>query len=198
MFEAVIFDWGGVISAERNGGWFNYLASVLNVSVDELRPHWLVAYPELRLGHIDEKAFWKRFKASYGKPLPLEVYQVWEKGSSIEPLPIMIEFAAKLRTQGIKTAILSNTVKPTVDLILSRGNYSGFEPVILSNEVGLAKPDPAIYKLMLRKLNLPAKECIYVDNLEHNLPSAQSLGMEVILTPSDPVGTIRLIEAKLK
>jgi len=198
MVKAVIFDWGGVISEERNGGWFNYLTNILGVSVDELRPHWLVAYPELRLGHIDEKTFWQRFKDSYGKPLPPETYSVWEMGSNVEPWPVMVEFTAKLRAQGLKTAILSNTVKPMADLVHASGNYTGFNPVILSDEVGLAKPDPAIYELMLKKLGLSARECIYVDDLEHNLPPAQSLGMKIIFASKEPKETIRLVESKLK
>jgi len=52
--------------------------------------------------------------------------------------------------------------------------------------------------LMLKKLGLSARECIYVDDLEHNLPPAQSLGMKIIFASKEPKETIRLVESKLK
>jgi putative hydrolase of the HAD superfamily len=45
--------------------------------------------------------------------------------------------------------------------------------VIISGEVGLRKPDPAIYRLAADKLGLLARQCVFVDDAAANLPAAE-------------------------
>jgi putative hydrolase of the HAD superfamily len=55
-----------------------------------------------------------------------------------------------------------------------------FEEVFTSYELGLAKPDPKIYKILLNKHNLKPEECIFVDNMQRNVEGAENLGMKGI------------------
>ena len=55
-----------------------------------------------------------------------------------------------------------------------------FETVVDSGFVGLRKPDPAIYALVLERLGLPAEECVFVDDLERNIDAARALGFAVV------------------
>jgi HAD superfamily hydrolase (TIGR01509 family) len=52
-----------------------------------------------------------------------------------------------------------------------------FDAVVISDQVGLRKPDPEIFKLTAAKLGLPPSECLFVDDTKHNLPGAAGLGM---------------------
>lgn len=55
-----------------------------------------------------------------------------------------------------------------------------FDAAVISGEVGLRKPDPAIYELAAQRLGLPASACVYVDDIDRNLPPARALGMATI------------------
>ena len=55
-----------------------------------------------------------------------------------------------------------------------------FDAVVISGDVGLMKPDHAIYRLMLDKLRQPADECVFIDDRVRNLYSAAEVGIETI------------------
>ena len=50
----------------------------------------------------------------------------------------------------------------------------------MSCKVGACKPDPQIYKITLKKLNLSAEECVFVDDILNNIEGAKNLGMQGI------------------
>jgi putative hydrolase of the HAD superfamily len=52
-----------------------------------------------------------------------------------------------------------------------------FDAVVISDRVGLRKPNPAIYELTASKIGLPPGDCLFVDDAEANLPTARELGM---------------------
>lgn len=83
MIKAVIFDWGGVIAPNPNGGWLNVLADMLNTTSENLLPHWCAAgYSDFSKGFINEAIFWRQFEASWGRPLPKDIVRVWSEGSA--------------------------------------------------------------------------------------------------------------------
>ena len=55
-----------------------------------------------------------------------------------------------------------------------------FETVVDSGFVGMRKPDPRIYALVLERLALPAAACAFVDDLEHNVEAARALGFAAV------------------
>jgi len=56
-----------------------------------------------------------------------------------------------------------------------------FNAVIMSNEVSLLKPDPAIYHLCLQKLGIPPQQAILIDDLPANIDGARTIGMAGIV-----------------
>ncbi len=81
----------------------------------------------------------------------------------------------RLREAGVATAVLSNSwgvdAYPT-DLMAEH-----FDDVVISAEVGLRKPDPAIFHLAAERLDLPTDACVFVDDMDANVDVARSLGM---------------------
>jgi len=55
-----------------------------------------------------------------------------------------------------------------------------FNAFIVSGEVKLLKPDPAIYHLTLKRINLKAEECIFIDDSLPNVEAAQKLGFYTV------------------
>jgi 2-haloacid dehalogenase len=58
--------------------------------------------------------------------------------------------------------------------------FSWFDDIVISGEVGLAKPDPAIFELVLKRIGHDPQECIYIDDAEHNIQVACKLGFLTI------------------
>lgn len=91
----------------------------------------------------------------------------------------MFAAVAAARRAGIRTGLLSNS--------WGSENYPHerfetlFDIVVISGEVGLRKPDPAIFELASRRLGVPPEGCVFVDDLDKNIAVAEAAGMAGIL-----------------
>ena len=198
MIKAVIFDWGGVVAPNPHGGWLNLLADMLTVTIDEILPHWHAAgYEAFSKGIIDETTFWAQFEQSLGKPLPNEKERIWIEGTALQPWPQVLSLINNLQEKGLINAVLSNVVRPVSMMLQQAGLYDQFDCVVLSDQVGLVKPDTTIYQLTLDKLGLKAEECLYIDDLAKNLIPAANLGMVTILASDDLDKTVTDIRLSL-
>jgi epoxide hydrolase-like predicted phosphatase len=80
----------------------------------------------------------------------------------------------RARRAGIRTALLSNSWGNDYP---RDGWDEMFDVVVISGEVGLRKPEPAIFEMTLDRLGLPAPQCAFVDDLPHNVEAAAALGL---------------------
>src|SRR3954452_23313980 len=86
----------------------------------------------------------------------------------------MLAAVRTARRQGLKTALLSNSW----GLDYPRETWEGaFDVVVISGEVGMRKPEPAIYLHTAQLLGLEPAECVFVDDLAPNVQGAVSVGM---------------------
>ena len=93
----------------------------------------------------------------------------------------VMELVDMLKKKGYVTALITNTLKIHSLLNKKRCVYSKFSPVLLSNEVGIIKPEERIYQKMLELLHLRADECVFIDDREDHLAPAIKIGMKPIL-----------------
>jgi putative hydrolase of the HAD superfamily len=103
---------------------------------------------------------------------------------------VLMEYIAGLRA-GVRTALISNAWAGIRRVLGDGGGEAVFDAMVISAEVGLAKPDPSIFRLALERINVPAAAAVFVDDLPANLESARATGMRPILFN----GTRRTIEA---
>lgn len=88
--------------------------------------------------------------------------------------PPLLTATRQARHQGIRTAVLSNAD----GLWSPPAEWAGlFDVVITSGKVGMAKPDRRIYLLAAERLGLPARDCVFVDDLAVNVRGAAAAGM---------------------
>jgi epoxide hydrolase-like predicted phosphatase len=90
----------------------------------------------------------------------------------------MTSLVARARTAGVRTALLSNSWGNDYD---RTDWHRMFDAVVISGEVGLRKPEPEIFVLVLDRLGLQATECVFVDDLPHNVEAAARLGLVGVL-----------------
>ena len=78
--------------------------------------------------------------------------------------------------------LLTNSPQGLVRIILQRHNLEQyFDDIVISGEVKLVKPDPKIFELAGRKMNVLATEAIFIDDLSECLHGAEQIGMTTIL-----------------
>ena len=86
------------------------------------------------------------------------------------------EFVQGLRARGVPVSALTNTLSTEAEL-QARPEFAGlFDLVISSHDVGLAKPDPAIFHAALDRLGAAASDAVFVDDLIGHVEAARVLG----------------------
>lgn len=185
--QGIIFDFGQVLTAPTDLTAVTKhrakLANRIGMEAAELWPYLFEGETAIALmtGQIDWETFWITVLKSKGITDPEEVMAFSEavfEGSE-EIHPDMAALVEELHGR-YKLAILSNanwTEAELADEIRKRdGRPELFDTIITSASVGLAKPDPAIYKVALERLNLSAESCIFTDDLGDFTASAAKLG----------------------
>ncbi|MGA7687837.1 MAG: HAD family phosphatase [Jiangellales bacterium] len=88
--------------------------------------------------------------------------------------PAMTSLVWRAHESGIRTALLSNSWGNSYPAQVWDGM---FDTVVISGEVGMRKPEPAIYTHTCSQLELAPEQCVFVDDLAHNVDAAAALGM---------------------
>jgi HAD superfamily hydrolase (TIGR01509 family) len=86
--------------------------------------------------------------------------------------PPLLDVLRRLRRGGVRTALLSNA-----DTMPQPGIRDLFDCVLLSGETGIAKPDPAGFRLAAQRLGLKVGECVFVDDVPGYVRAAVQAGM---------------------
>jgi epoxide hydrolase-like predicted phosphatase len=104
----------------------------------------------------------------------------------------MHDAVERFRAAGLRTGLLSNSWGPDR---YDRSRWDAmFDAVVLSCEHGVRKPDPAIYRIAVDEIDLPASECVFVDDIGGNLKPAKALGMTTV-KHTDAATTIAELES---
>jgi putative hydrolase of the HAD superfamily len=99
------------------------------------------------------------------------------------PRPSTLAALDALRAAGWRTAVVSNCTAETPQIWKTTPLAPRFEATAFSCELGVAKPDPAIYLAACSALRVAPTECLFVgDGADDELPAAAGLGMTVIRT----------------
>jgi len=92
----------------------------------------------------------------------------------------LVAFVGQAR-QHYKVALLSNIGSDMMDGFFTPIERERlFDAVVLSGDVRIAKPDPAIYKLTCDRLGVDPSESVMIDDIQRNVDAAKSLGMQGI------------------
>ena len=181
MLKAVIFDWGGVlmrtVDASGRRKWEQKLGLPL-YTVDRA-VHGSRSWKQAQSGIISDAAYWADVAAQLGlnDEELAEFRQDYFGGDRLDPQ--MVQFIRELRPR-FTTALLSNASPRLRDLLEELDVTEAFDEIVISGEVGVQKPDPAIYRILLERLGLAPEETIFVDDFRENIERAQQLGMQTL------------------
>jgi putative hydrolase of the HAD superfamily len=91
-----------------------------------------------------------------------------------------VPFLAAARAKGIALALVSNCADNTRPLLAAQGLFALADAAILSCEAGVAKPDPAIYRIALKELGVPAADAVMLDDQPGYCAGAVAAGVRAI------------------
>jgi putative hydrolase of the HAD superfamily len=189
MFEAVIWDFGGVLTSSPFEAFARFEAE-RGLPADIIRRtnaanHLENAWAKFERAEVDIEAFDQLFAAESlalgaevrGKDvLPLLAGDL--RGEMVEALR---RIKAKFRTGCITNNLPANAIGSAGGRTLYIAEVMAlFDHVIESAKIGLRKPDPRIYRMMVEALGVDPKRCIYLDDLGVNLKPAREMGMTTI------------------
>ena len=208
VVKAVLFDVAGVLT-ESYGHIILETAVAIDANIDLLAealiPVFLGEEDTDEMGHKLERGevTLDEFLASLG-PVEEDARVLLHPESShffghaFSPNREMMAFANELATTDCMTAIVSNSVKewmPAWETAIP--DRSIFNTVILSSEVGLRKPNPAMYTLALERLQISPDEAVFLDDFEPMVKGAQQVGIHAIHV-TDHAEAIKQVQELLK
>jgi putative hydrolase of the HAD superfamily len=182
--RAVVFDYGIVLTGPPDAASW---ANLLRISdLPEERFHSLywadrAAYDEGKLTGI---TFWQKFLREAKMPHNQETVEelnLWDTRLWTTQNPAMVAWQLALKQHGLLTAILSNMGDSVLANIEREFDWiHRFDVLVWSFQLGIAKPDPAIYRHMLAKLNVQPEEILFIDDKRENVDAARELGIQAI------------------
>ena len=179
--QVVIFDYGGVIADIDRKPLLHFLADSLNIPYKTVKKDF--ARDRLYKSIDEPLSFWQSY-ANRELPLTWKAQLQQQKGEVVHPTPGMDNLVEQLKAAGLRVALLSNTEKARSVFLKNLGGYQPFHTVILSCDVGVAKPNPKIFKIALKQLDLDASQCLFIDDKKRNVDTAKKLGMDGIVFQS--------------
>lgn len=179
--QAVIFDYGNVLSCAQASSDMNAMAKRCGMPIDRFHDFYWKFRPAYDRGEIKGASFWTSVAAEAGeKPTPDEISELvfLDIQSWLHINQATMEWAVQLRRAGIRLALLSNMPFEIARYIESNCPWvSYFDPLIFSCDLGSVKPEPTIYKNCLAKLNVRADKVLFLDDRAENVTAAAQLGI---------------------
>ncbi|MBE3075621.1 MAG: HAD family phosphatase [Actinobacteria bacterium] len=202
--QGLIVDWGGVLTMPIHtaiGSWLeatgvdhDHYGAVLRRWVEPL-PGEMSPVHRLERGELSVEEFEHLLSAALA-----------HEGSTVEAQGLvgqmfadlaiyedsMTSLVTRAHAAGIRTGLLSNSWGNEYD----RSDWHEmFDAVVISGEVGMRKPEPEIFELALGRIGLPAGECVFIDDMPHNIAAAAQAGLVGIVhrTFDETVGELEVL-----
>jgi len=182
--EGLLVDFGGVLTtnvfasfatfAEEEGLPRDHVADAFR---NQAEPRQLLF--ELELGRLDAATFERRLAAAIGLGEDRADGLATRLFAHSDPDEAMLAAVRAAKRAGVRTGLISNSWGDALEY--DRDAFADlFDGWVISHEVGLRKPDPAIYALGAERIGLPPEACVFVDDLGGNLKPAKAMGMATV------------------
>ena len=170
----VVFDLGRVVFAQDPNKSSDEFKQFFSYVQQTPMPQFWVDY-DLGVSSLDdvvrELSAYRGVEEDYARKLILLAISRQE---TIAPTAALI---ADLKRAGYRLFVLSNMSREFIDYLRKQEVYANFEGDVVSCEVGVVKPMPQIYDMLLEKFSLNAAETIFIDDRRENVEAAESKGI---------------------
>ena len=162
------------------------------VEADIFKEHGINISPEQLTeqygGTISYAMFFAVFQ-QYGKPMPdIEALsqERWEKifratQGNVKAIPGTIGFIKYLKKEGVPIAVASASRMDFIKLVLTELHvFSSFNAIVSAQEVSKGKPEPDVFLLAAKRLNVEPQHCLVIEDAVHGMTAAKRAGMKCI------------------
>ncbi|MFB6075983.1 MAG: HAD family hydrolase [Candidatus Aenigmatarchaeota archaeon] len=180
MITTIIFDLAEVY-LDGLKGLERRLEHLMDIPLDEIKDGFHIdELHDFFRGEITEEEYWKTVLEKNNWDISPEILKekIRENFQEIEGTREIIE---KLKDGGYKLGLLSVHSREWIDFCEDKYDFHRlFDSTMYSFEISILKPDKKAYELILEKLDVKPKECIFIDYQQKNLDSAEELGINTI------------------
>ena len=168
----VIFDIGGIFYDDKN----RKIAAKFGIDLEEKkRVMSEVSFRDCLLGNIRVRDYIEKFRTTEYYEFAKEALGPENYHNSLPPIQETIDLVPKLGEYNLY--LLSNNILESAEYFHSLVPKKYFQGHIFSFEEHLVKPDPEIYKLLLKRYGLDARECVFFDDKKRNTDAAETVGI---------------------
>lgn len=182
--KAVLFDYGNVLCSPQLESDVEAMSRVLNIELNHFKTLYWQLRDEYDLGSIDGRAYWHKIGAKCGITLSEEsiskVIELDNLGWS-RPNPVMANWAADLRKNGIITAIISNMPIEIRRYLDGCKWLPEFDQYTYSCDINSVKPAAEIYLHCLKQIRLDPRDTLFLDDRPMNVDAAKELGISSLV-----------------
>lgn len=188
MIKAVIVDVGGVLYDWKSA--YRQALAEIGVDFEKFLPELMKRVKPAELGEISLSELFRRTLKVFGKQK--EWKSLRQKiPSTFKPIIPTFRLLKRLKKKAYKLAILTNNPAGVMSEWEKVFPYKYlFDFVFDSSEVGLRKPDPKIFLLVCRKLNVKPDESLFVEDSPELVNAAGKLGFNTFLFVGDPANCV--------
>ena len=206
MIEAVLFDFGGVITSSPFEA-FTFYEKEIGLPLGTIRRLNATnpdsnAWAQFERNEIDLDGFVYLFEeeaSSLG--FQIDARRVLSGALNPQVRSEMVTVVERC-SKNLKTGLLTNNIRPIQDPI-SLGDRSSvdqvislFDVIVQSSAIGVRKPETQFYKTACEELKVEPSVCVFLDDLGVNLKPAREMGMTTIKV-DDPMVAIEQLETLL-
>jgi putative hydrolase of the HAD superfamily len=183
--RALILDFGGVLVGPQPPELVQRMAEIARVAEPALTAAYWAHRDEYDL-RGDARRYWTSVLRDAGSEL--EGAHLDEARAALVAIDAeswtnyredVWDVAERFRAAGGRTALLSNCGPEVMGRVRAQRDVARtFDTLVVSWEVGFLKPDPAIYRLTLQRLGVPAGAALFVDDRVDNVAGAEAVGLE--------------------
>ena len=196
--QVVFFDFGGVIQRTEFQAPRQQVAQRLGMEYEDIDKIVFNSptAKQATVGQVSAEKHWeavaKRLKV--GKNEIAAVESEFFAGDVIDH--DIVEYLRSLRPR-YKTGLISNAWSDMREYLVRQKLDEVFDTLIISAEVGVAKPEAKIYLLALEQAQVEPEEAVFVDDVPANIEACEALGMKGILF-RDPLKAMNELKKLLK
>src|ERR1043165_4264819 len=180
--KAVFFDLGGVIVRTEFQAPRQQLADRLGMDYDDLNKVVFDSETSIQatLGEISSEEHWTAVLKRLRRPASERaiIRDEFFAGDIVDRT--LLDYIRSLRAK-YKTGLISNAWGDLRDFIVRQKFDDAFDKLIISAEVGAAKPEAKIFQIALEQFGVSPKEAIFVDDFKINIEGCEKVGIKGVL-----------------
>jgi putative hydrolase of the HAD superfamily len=183
--QAVIFDYGEVLSGPPDPEAHQNLLAIAGVSEEPFEKAYWAHRLDYDADILNGQTYWQTVARDTGVDFTAQqIVQLLQVDARMwmNLNPAMMAWIPRIKDAGFRLGILSNMGDGVLEYLRPRFSWlEQFDQLTWSCDLGVVKPDPAIYLHTIKKLNVKPEQALFIDNLQKNIVGAEEVGLNAAL-----------------